>query len=264
MFIDWYLPKGGTSEVNKDGNSAILTLNYAYTLKNAAKIFNWLGYSAKAEELSDRSRMYAEIVRKHCFDETKGIYADDPEKTFYDQRASILAVLCDAHSHEEKVGLMNNILDPGIKYDSYANLFYHFYLFEAMRTAGTGDFTEALRPWQDIVELGMTGTPEKRVEQHPRSEIHPWTAHPIHYYFEVVAGIRPAAPGFQNVEIAPNPSELENIVASYPTVRGNIEMNLQIKDESDISGTVELPSGMIGTFIWDGKEKVLNEGINEI
>ena len=32
MFIDWYLPKGGNSIANIDGNSAILTLNYAYTL----------------------------------------------------------------------------------------------------------------------------------------------------------------------------------------------------------------------------------------
>lgn len=264
MFIDWYLPKGGNSKVNKDGNSAILTLNYAYTLKNAAKIFDWLGYSAKAKEFSDRSRMYAEIVRKQCFDETKGIYADDPGKTFYDQRAGILAILCDAHSHQEKVDLMNKILDPSVEYDSYANLFYHFYLFEAMRTAGTGNFTEALQPWKDIVELGMTGTPEKRVEQNPRSEIHPWTAHPIHYYFEVVAGIRPSTPGFQTVEITPNPADLENINASYPTILGMIEMDLQISDDKVVSGNIQLPEGMHGVFHWDGKETQLREGVNEI
>ena len=88
MFIDWYLPKGGNSVVNQDGNSAILTLNYAYTLGNAADIMEWLGYREKASVYRTQARKYAEIVRKLCFDPQKGLYADDPAKTFYDQPTS--------------------------------------------------------------------------------------------------------------------------------------------------------------------------------
>lgn len=102
MFIDWYLPKGGNSPVNKNGNSAILTLNYAYTLGKAAKIMEWLGYQEKANFYQIQATKYAEVVRRLCFDAEQGIYADDPEKSFYDQRASILAVLTDAHTEEEK------------------------------------------------------------------------------------------------------------------------------------------------------------------
>lgn len=128
MFIDWYVPKAGNSPVNKDGKSAILTLNYAYTLQNAAEIMEWLGYRHKAGRYHDMSRKYAEITRKLCFDENRGIYADDPEQTFYDQRASILAVLCGAHSTEEAQALMLKTLDPGTQFDSKANLFYYFWL----------------------------------------------------------------------------------------------------------------------------------------
>jgi len=191
MFIDWYIPHGGNSKVNKDGNSAILTLNYAYTLKNAANIMDWLGYRAKAKVYRDLGQKYAEVTRKLCFDSTKGIYADDPEKTFYDQRASVLAVLCGAHSEEENKVLMETMLDDNTHFDSEANLFYLSYLFEAMEKTGAGDFIKELQPWKDIINMGMSGTPEKRIEQHPRSEIHPWTAHPVHYYFSIVAGITP-------------------------------------------------------------------------
>ena len=159
MFIDWYLPKGGNSPVNKDGNSAILTLNYAYTLDNAAEIMEWLGYSEKAGYYKAQSRKYAEIVRKLCFDHEKGIYADDPERTFYDQRASILAVLGNAHSEAEKKEIMERVLDEDTHFDSKANLFYYFYLYKAMEETGVGDFTTQLKPWEQIVEMGMTATP---------------------------------------------------------------------------------------------------------
>lgn len=264
MFIDWYLPKGGNSRVNANGNSAILTLNYSYTLHNAAKIMNWLGYREKAEFYESQAVKYAEITRKLCYDPHREIYADDPAKTFYDQRATILAVLCGAHNEKESKRLMNKILNEGTPFDSKANLFYYFYLFEAMEKAGVGDFSDVLKPWKDIVAMGMSGTPEKRIEQDPRSEIHPWTAHPVHYYFSVVAGIRPVSPGFEKVEIKPNPGELESIDATLPTILGDINVRLRFSQGKNCSGEILLPGNMKGEFEWRGKVIELNEGINVI
>jgi len=263
MFIDWYLPKGGNSRVNRDGNSAILTLNYAYTLWKAAEIMEWLGYRERAGRYTIQSEKYAEITRRLCFDEETGIYADDPEHSFFDQRASILAVLAGAHTDEEKLELMEKILDPEVQYDSYANLFYYFYLFEAMEETGYGNFTEQLRPWKEIVEMGMSATPEKRIEQDPRSEVHPWTAHPVHYYFSVVAGIRPASPGFRTVEIAPNPGELEFVKAEYPTKHGTIEVDLKF-DRVYTYGKIILPGKMTGYLKWQGHLYELHPGENEL
>ena len=262
MFIDWYLPKGGNSAVNKDGNSAILTLNYAYSLKNAAEIFEWLGETSKASYYLGQSLKYAENARKLCFDEKRGLYADDPAHTFYDQRASILAILCDAHTKEESAQLMNKVLDRNTEFDSKANLFYYFYLFEAMAETGTGNFSEQLEPWQAMLDLGMSGTPEKRVEQNPRSEIHPWTSHPVHYYFTVVAGIKPTSPGFSSIEIRPNLGELKRLDVSYPTVRGNVELSVTLNDREEISGEILLPEGMQGTFTWKDVQLQLKPGKN--
>jgi hypothetical protein len=264
MFVDWYLPDGGNSPVNMEGNSAILTLNYAYTLKNAADILRWLGYSNKASYYNNQSRKYAEIVRRLCFDPIRGIYADDPGKTFYDQRASILAVLNSAHDESEKKALMKKILDPEIVYDSKANLFYYFYLFEAMAQTQIGDFSEQLLPWKEIADKGMTATPEKRIEQNPRSEVHPWTAHPVHYYFNVVAGIRPASPGFDQVSIMPNPGVLPHIDGGYPTTKGEIQFDLDFEVKRAVRGSITLPTDMNGVFYWNGKRLLLVPGRNEI
>lgn len=263
MFIDWYLPKGGNSEVNKDGNSAILTLNYVYTLRNAAGLMNWLGRSDLAKIYSVRAEKYASNVKKLCFDEERGIYADDPEKSFYDQRASILAVLCGSHSKTGKEMLMRKVLSEDTSFDSYANLFYYFYLFEAMEKTGIGDFTQVLKPWKDIVDMGLSATPEKRVEQNPRSEVHPWTAHPVHFYFSLVAGIRPDSPGFNTVLISPNPGSLKVVHGTYPTIHGNIEFDIKFKD-SGARGEIILPGQMTGKFIWNGNALKLKPGKNLI
>ncbi len=264
MFIDWYLPKGGNSEVNKDGNSAILTLNYAYTLKKAANILAWLGYREKAKVYRDQGQKYAEVTRKLCFDIDKGIYADDPEKTYYDQRASILAVLCGAHSEKENKAMMKIMLDDTTQFDSEANLFYLFYLFEAMEKTNVGNFTKELQPWNDIIKMGMSGTPEKRIEQNPRSEIHPWTAHPVHFYFSLVAGIKPTSPGFKTVEISPNFGDLRKINTNYPTVNGIISLKLSLDKKGKINGNISLPNGTTGVFIWNGKNGNLKSGFNEL
>jgi hypothetical protein len=264
MFIDWYDLKGGNSEVNRNGNSAILTLNYAYTLTKAAEILDWLGYREKATGYRNQSRKYAEITRKLCFDSEKGIYADDPARTFYDQRASILAVLCEAHSKEESGVLIKKVLDNKTHFDSEANLFYLFYLFEAMEKTGIGDFTKELQPWKDVVDMGMSGTPEKRIEQNPRSEIHPWTAHPVHFYFSFVAGIRPASPGFKTVCIAPQPGNLETILANYPTKHGNISLDLRFEKSGKVSGSITLPKENNGEFLWQGQRIILPSGKTDI
>jgi len=262
MFIDWYVPKGGNSAVNQKGNSAILTLNYAYTLQKAAELVEWLGYHKKAEEYHSRGVDLSQRVRILCFDEEKEVYADDPEKTFYDQRASILGVLCGAHSGPESRKLMEKIIDSNSRFDSEANLFYYFYLFEAMEKTGVGDFTQLIQPWKEIVDMGMSGTPEKRIEQNPRSEIHPWTAHPVHFFFSIIAGIRPGSPGFSSVIIKPNPGNLETVEAIYPTIHGDISVNLHFNEHSDVQGDVTLPGGITGMFDWQGRRVNLVSGKN--
>ncbi len=264
MFIDWYEIRGGNSQANRDGNSAILTLNYAYSLNKASEMLEWLGYREKAGIYRTRSQKYAEIVRKLCFNEELGIYLDNPDVNFYDQRASILAVLNGAHSQQEKAELMNRILSPETPFDSYANLFYYFYLFEAMEMTGTGNFRKTLKPWKDIADMGMTATPEKRIEQNPRSEVHPWTAHPVHYYFSILAGIKPSSPGFETVMISPNPSGLKNIKAEMPTPQGWIKTRFDFTDKGGIRGSIILPGGMTGELIWNNKKLSLKPGENVV
>jgi hypothetical protein len=224
----------------------------------------WLGFPEKAGDYSAKSKSLAATVQSRCSDTNRGIYADDPEQTFFDQRANILAVLVGDHTLEEKKALLQKTLDADTEFDSRANLFYYFYLFEAMEKTGVGDFLAALTPWKEILEAGMTATPEKRVEQDPRSEAHPWTAHPVHFYFSLLAGIHPSSPGFNSVRIAPMPGSLEKIEAKYPTRHGPVIANLSFSKSGKVTGEIILPDGMRGEFVWKGETQSLKEGSNKI
>ena len=159
---------------------------------------------------------------------------------------------------------MQTMLDDNTHFDSDANLFYLSYLFEAMEKTSVGDFIKELQPWKDILDMGMSGTPEKRIEQHPRSEIHPWTAHPVHYYFSIVAGITPASPGFKTVKIAPNLGSLKRIKTTYPTANGLISLDLSVDKKGVINGKISLPEDVTGTFEWKEKNIALVSGTNNI
>ena len=78
-----------------------------------------------------------------------------------------------------------------------------------------------------------------------------WGAHPIYHYFATVLGIRPAAPGFAKVRIEPQLWPLTWAKGKLPHPKGFITVDFAIKDDK-LSGTVELPEGVTGEFVYAG------------
>ena len=75
--------------------------------------------------------------------------------------------------------------------------------------------------------------------------------------------MKPASNGFASVRIAPQPGGLKRISASMPTPKGMVSLALRF--EGDIpTGTVTLPEGLPGTFVWKGASRPLHAGDNVI
>ena len=62
-------------------------------------------------------------------------------------------------------------------------------------------YLDLLQPWREMLAKGLTTTPES--EDPTRSDTHAWSAHPAFDLATLVAGIRPASPGFETVQIGP-------------------------------------------------------------
>ena len=79
-----------------------------------------------------------------------------------------------------------------------------------------------------------------------------------------MAGITPAEPGFQSVDITPALGPLQDIEASMPHPAGMIEMQLERKGKEGLRGTISLPEGLRGTFKWGGQTLPLAPSTQEI
>ncbi|HYW96336.1 MAG TPA: alpha-L-rhamnosidase C-terminal domain-containing protein [Bacteroidales bacterium] len=262
-FVDWYKETGnGTSPVSKNGNSAVITLQWIYSLQHAADIYNWFGWKAQADRFRERSADLQQKVNALFYDSDKGIYAEDPQKTFYDERPNIMAVLTNTVPASQQEALIGRVLQQ--KNISRAGLYYRYNFFDALAHAHAGEyFDQVLQPWVDVVHAGLTTTPEKPIDQQPRSECHPWSTSPVYAWFHVLCGIQPASPAFAKATIAPNPGNLEFIKAEYPHPSGIINIDLRFKKEK-VKGEITIPEGLDAEFIWKGEKLKLSSGTNNI
>jgi alpha-L-rhamnosidase len=77
----------------------------------------------------------------------------------------------------------------------------------------------------------------------------------------LVAGIEPASPAFATVRIAPHLGDLRDLSAAFPHPQGMITVHFERNGDA-LTGTVTLPPGLQGIFVWRGKEQPLQGGVN--
>jgi hypothetical protein len=265
FFIDWYnepaFPGQRSWPGSANGNSATVTLQYATTLIYAAEILEYLGLPAEAKLYRERAEKVKKTVYQLCWDAGKQLFAENPDKKFYDERASIQAIAAEMFDHETQKALFDRCLaDTTI---SKAGYFFRFKHFEQMRNLGKGEQLDRLLDiWKEVLTLNLTTTPERQARQ--RSDAHPWSASPTMAFLNIAAGIAPAETNFKSVKIEPAFGKLNYIKASYPHYLGDIQVELKKTLPNGIEGTVTLPAGLSGNFEYKGKKMVLKEGENQI
>lgn len=128
---------------------------------------------------------------------------------------------------------------------------------------GHGDsYVDNLGPWENMLANGMTTFGE--TDGNPRSECHPWSATPVYELLTTVAGIQPGEAGFKTVRIAPALGSLRHVEATMPHPLGPIEVSLERSGASGLKGSIRLPQGLSGEFVWRGKKTALAGPIVEI
>ena len=66
------------------------------------------------------------------------------------------------------------------------------------------------------------------------------------------------------MNIVPALGNLQQIEAEMPHPAGMISVQLERKGKTGIKGTIVLPEGLQGTFIWDEQKVLLTPGTQEI
>ena len=259
LFMDW-VPGwfAGWAPGQREGRrSALINLQYLITLQRAAELESWAGEPLLAQRWAARAQLLAAALTRHFWDEPRGLWADEESHASFSQHAQALAVIG---------GL--RLPDPARWADAKAHglaaatIYFQHYVFEALGRAGRGDLVlPRLEQWRGLVQQGFK-TPVESPEP-ARSDCHAWGAHPVFHLHATIAGIRPDAPGFRRVRIAPQPGDLENIESTLPHPRGTICLRAKFSGER-VEATVELPPETSGVFVWAGKETALKPGTQTV
>ncbi len=256
-FVDWAADfPDGVPPLESDGQSSILSLQFAIALREAADLESAFGIVPHAEYDRALAGRVAKAVYQTCWDAHRQLIADTPARRHFSQHANILAVLADAIPPDRQAAVMRTVLsDATLTPCSY---YFRFYLFRAMKKAGLADaYLSRLGPWQHMLDLGLTTFAE--TPEPTRSDCHAWSAHPNFDLLATVAGIEPAAPGFARVNIEPHLGPLTYLAATLPHPRGEIAVRYR-RSGAHLTAEVALPAGLSGRFVWRGKRAALRGG----
>ncbi|KAA2240495.1 Bacterial alpha-L-rhamnosidase [Chitinophaga agrisoli] len=249
-FTDWnHAFPGGTPDGATDGNSSVITLQYTYTLQQAAALFAHYGKQQDAEHYRQLAATLNKGTYDLCFDKARNEMANTPKRNTFSQHASIMAVLSGAVPvNQEKVVLQRVLEDTSL---SQATFYYRFYLNLALKKAGMANLYYAqLKPWRDMLDMGLTTFAEN--PEPTRSDCHAWSASPNYDFLATICGIMPAKPGFAAVKIQPAMGALQEVSGTMPHPLGNITVSLKRTgtDGKGVSAEITLPEGLAGQFIW--------------
>ena len=261
-FVDWNLSfDGGVPDGANDGNSSVITLQYVATLEQAAKLFKQFGKLDQAKHYQSLATQLKAGTYAACFNASRNLMANTPNKKAYSQHASIMGVLTGAIPTSQQKTVMQNVLkDTTI---SQATFYYRFYLNQALKKAGmANNYYAELKPWRDMIANGLTTFAEN--PDPTRSDCHAWSASPNYDYFATICGIVPSQPGFAAVTIEPAMGALTYVKASMPHPNGTIAVEFTKSKNNGVDATIELPSKVKGVFIWNGKTFMLHSGAQKI
>jgi alpha-L-rhamnosidase len=260
-FADWNdaFPNG-VPDGSTDGNSAVTTLQYVYTLRQAAELFDHFGKKDLASHYAQLANDLAKGTYKQCFDASRGLMANTPEKKTYSQHASIMGVLSGSIPSADRKAVMTKVLNDQSL--SQATFYYRFYLTRALKYAGMADlYYGSLKPWRGMINNGLTTFAEQ--PDPTRSDCHAWSSSPNYDFFATLAGINPSSAGFRTVRIEPAMGELKEVNAKMPHPDGEIRVSLK-RIGMSVTAEINLPDKLTGQFVWQGKVAELHGGFQKI
>ena len=261
-FTDWTAGfQNGIPPGADDGYSANVSLQYVYALQNAAEIFTAYHQEEKANHYRKLAEKIKYNVRVRCYDPSKKLFAERPEKDVFSQHTNIFAILTNAIPDKDQADLMDRLLSQ--KDIIKTSIYFQFYMNRALQKTGKADmYLDRLQQWDNMLNMGMTTFGE--TDDAPRSDCHAWSATPCFEFLHTITGIQPAAPGFKKVLIEPAMGKLKKIETTFPHPAGEIFVKLKKKRNGTIKGSITLPKDITGTFKANGKMSPLKAGVNKI
>ena len=243
-----------------DGCSILMDLQLLYGFQMMADMERVRGNEWQASEYDKEAERLAAAVKKAYWNPERGLFSDRAEQDNYSQHAGALAILCGIVDDPAAMG--RKLLED--KSLAQCTVYYKYYLHEALVKAGLGDgYLDWLDIWRENIAMGLTTWGETSDVNGTRSDCHAWGASPNIEFYRTVLGIDSAAPAFAKVKIEPHLGALKEIGGTIPHPSGSISVSYKVSG-SALRAEIELPAGVDGTFVHNGKSYLLHAGKNSV
>ena len=267
-FVDW-VPSWQSGDA-PDGDtarpSAVNNFYWAMTLEGVADVERALGHEEMAQLRERQAARTFAAAERLFWDEGRGLYADTVRHDVFSEHAQCLALACRAIAEERSKRVFGGLVsDAGL---ARCTVYFSYYLFDTYFKFGRGElFLKRLDLWRKYVRQDLKTPLESpdsgEREREARSDCHAWGSHPLVFMQRGLAGVMSAAPFFGRVRVAPCPGPLRFIRSRTSHPKGFVETDLVFEGDR-VSGTVSLPEGVTGEFVWKGHVQQLQSGSNTL
>src|SRR6185437_6199241 len=262
-FTDWVDSPGwesGMAPAGADGSSSVLDLQLLWAYQLAAEMEARGGLHEYASSYRGRAEHLTKTIREKYWVESRGLFADRPEKDLFSQHANSLAILTGVVEGAEARSVASRMIkDTGL---AQASIYFKYYLHRALIMAGYGnDYPRWLDKWREDIRMGLTTWAEMSDVAASRSDCHAWGSSPNIEFFRTVLGIDSDAPGFSVIRVEPHPGELRDISGEIPHPSGKITASYRLQG-GKWNILIGLPPGTHGRLIWHSGQYPLKAGRN--
>lgn len=224
-FIDWTKEWNDTigvppAALKGDGSITMESLLYLYGLKCGAELMEFVGRPGLAQEYRLRANALLESIRHWCIGRD-GLLKDGPLVEEYSTHCQVFAILTgvvDAARGKE-------LLEIAIGNEAMAQCSFSmgFYLFRALEMIGWYEKADDLWDmWRGMVRSNLTTCVEDPASG--RSECHAWGSAILYELPAVYLGVKPAAPGYQEISVSPVAGHLTGASGDVITPRGMVHV----------------------------------------
>ena len=186
-----------------------------------------LGYTEDAEAVGRREELVRSAIRDAYWNQTRGGFVSPDFEFDPDDRVQALAVLCGA-AQPGDFSCLTEILETVEQACPYMEK----YVAEALFAMGETDaaLERMERRYRRMVQEPGSTLSEQWPHQSDQTGTlnHSWSGGPLTLLSSVVAGIRPAEPGWRRIAVQPRLGKLESVRCSLVIPQGPVQMDAEL------------------------------------
>jgi hypothetical protein len=243
-------------DIDRRGIVTGLNAIYCRSLLSGAWLFEQAGELERAKELRHTAAAVARIVRNLTWSDEHGLFADgwhdggiSPSLSW---QTNILALYGGISLPRQQESIVSQLFSRDAPYEAYVpgdsnNPFFKYFVLLAAFEMELRSLALAIlrRYWGEMLGRGAVTwwelfNPDEVEETIPTFSVcHGYGVSPNALLCTELAGIRPAAPGFQTAVFSPLAEAARWVRARVPTPNGLIQVEWQLTDEGEFEAAVD-------------------------